>query len=185
MEITTLLMGDHRDLEELFVRLDGLDEEDDLESICQEIFDLLDVHAGVEEAILYPDLEPVRQLAPRIAQAAADHQAAKRRVADLRNMDPGDPTFDGSMRLLREEVLRHVEEEERELFPIARRILGPRMLALMGEEATRLRQQLLDRMVDGAVRELEEIEAEVAEGDRSDDRRQHAEEAEDFQLPAP
>ena len=43
--------------------------------------------------------------------------SAKQLIGEIENMKPGDDLYDAKIKVLQEQVLHHVEEEEGELFP--------------------------------------------------------------------
>jgi len=52
-----------------------------------------------------------------LEEAAEAHEEISALLEELADLDPDDPDFDVRLRVLRENVERHAEEEERELFP--------------------------------------------------------------------
>ena len=46
-----------------------------------------------------------------------EHASAKQLIGEIENMKPGDELYDAKVKVLQEQVLHHVEEEEGELFP--------------------------------------------------------------------
>jgi iron-sulfur cluster repair protein YtfE (RIC family) len=88
-----------------------------------------EVHATAEEEVVYPALRELARtcdprLARRILAATEEHDLLRRLFDDLAQVDPGDPRWIARLDLLRENILHHVAEEEGELFPLVRRLLG-------------------------------------------------------------
>ncbi len=54
-------------------------------------------------------------------------------LTELEKMKPEDERYDAKFKVLMESVRHHVEEEQDELFPKARRLLGKDMLEELGE----------------------------------------------------
>ena len=52
-----------------------------------------------------------------IDEAIVEHASAKQLIGEIENMKPGDELYDAKVKVLQEQVLHHVEEEEGELFP--------------------------------------------------------------------
>ena len=146
MDITTLLEKDHREIEGLFAQVEAAQHEGGAgkAGICQRIFDALDLHARMEEAIFYPDLEP-SFVSGKVEEAYQAHAQAKELIARLRAMGPNAAEFDELLLELRENVEHHVAVEEAELFPAAREALGSELLDRAGNEASELREQLETR----------------------------------------
>jgi len=54
-------------------------------------------------------------------------------LSELEKMKPEDERYDAKVQVLMESVRHHVEEEEEELFPKARRLLGDDLLFELGD----------------------------------------------------
>jgi hypothetical protein len=82
-----------------------------------------------------------------VAEAFEEHHVVDLVLKDLPNVDPEDERFEAKMTVLSELVEHHAEEEEEEMFKLARRLgddeleaLGDQMEAHMGEETIRGRR---------------------------------------------
>lgn len=130
----------HREVEELFRQLEGADAEDRRAAILRTIADGLAIHTAIEEHHLYPSARP--RLADDISDGTMDdHRDLKRILSDIVDVSVGDPSFDGKLKELRREVERHVQNEERKLFPKLRRVFSSAELAsltqrMRAEQAT-------------------------------------------------
>jgi hemerythrin-like domain-containing protein len=111
----------------------------------QELFDRIAddfaAHGEIEEKIFYPAVY-VGELKDQLREAVEEHLAAKRVVADLLVMDPLDEQFDAKMKVLKELIEHHVEEEEGELFPLVRQNFAREELHALGEQMEKLFAQL-------------------------------------------
>ena len=108
MDVIELLEQDHRKVEELFSLYEASPDDATADQICQE----LDVHATVEEEIVYPRLADID---PDLKQHAdEEHGTAKGLIGQIRDRI-------GNVRELVEQlkvsVEHHVEEEESKAFP--------------------------------------------------------------------
>ena len=108
MDVIELLEQDHRKVEELFSQYEASPDDATADQICQE----LDVHATVEEEIVYPRLADID---PELKQHAdEEHGTAKGLIGQIRDRI-------GNVRELVEQlkasVEHHVEEEESKAFP--------------------------------------------------------------------
>lgn len=142
MDITTLLEKDHREIEGLFGQVETAQHGGGAgkAAICERLFDALDLHARIEEAIFYPDLEP-SLVSGKVEEAYQEHAQAKELIARLRSLGPDADEFDELLLALRENVAHHVAAEEATLFSAAREALGNELLDRAGNEATELREQ--------------------------------------------
>jgi|SRR5215471_6823287 len=126
MDAIEMLRSQHRRTEGLFREVEAAD----LESKRRLFFDLVDalaVHAAIEERHFYPAVNDASTRAFLI-QSIDEHMAIKRAVRDLLRAGVPNETLDVELRALRDQVTRHVREEEARLFPRVRELLGSRRL---------------------------------------------------------
>jgi hemerythrin superfamily protein len=140
----TLLTEDHEQVRSLFEQYEALGSRAHAskQKLALKICEELTKHSTIEEEIFYP---AVRKAAKAnedlIDEAVVEHASAKDLIAQLMQMDAGDDLFDAKVKVLGEQVMHHVEEEEGEMFPKARNTkldlleLGVRM-AQRKEEVT-------------------------------------------------
>jgi hemerythrin superfamily protein len=146
-DATTLLMKDHKDVQKLFKRYeklmkaeaDGAERQELADQICQ----MLTVHAQIEEEIFYPAVREADVDEDMMDEAQVEHASAKDLIAQIQSMGADDDLYDAKVTVLGEYINHHVEEEEGQMFPKARRAkvdmeglmnqLQERKTALMGE----------------------------------------------------
>ncbi len=143
MNAIDLLEQQHREVEELFEEFEdaGDGAEKTKERLCKEISDALAVHAEIEEKLFYPeskqpDTEEI------LRESVEEHLAMKRLVADLIESDASDEQFEAKMKVLKEQVEHHVDEEEKELFPKVRKDLSKDELDDLGDRMQTLAEEL-------------------------------------------
>lgn len=121
-----LLKNDHRNVESLFRQYRDLDPADSAgkSEVFEEIRDGLSLHSEIEERFFYPAVsELVDGRAAEIVSEALDRHAEIDGLLDeLSTLSPEDDAFDSSMEQLRKAVEEHVEEEETEIFPRAKKL---------------------------------------------------------------
>jgi hemerythrin superfamily protein len=115
-----VLRRQHRQVEALLARFDQANSDDEAQELADEICDKLTVHSTIEEEIFYPaartdDTNDV------VLESAEEHLSVKRLIADLQGLDSEDERLRPKVNLLREQVARHVHQEETELFPKVRK----------------------------------------------------------------
>jgi iron-sulfur cluster repair protein YtfE (RIC family) len=133
MDAITLIKKDHDKVEELFARYNGgggltglvkritgnvpvRQKTTALEGICRE----LDVHARIEEDILYPALRKTGdpELQRQVDESIREHARVKDLVGKLRTRTGElDADTDAMVSELQQCVEHHVREEENEMFP--------------------------------------------------------------------
>jgi iron-sulfur cluster repair protein YtfE (RIC family) len=136
-DITKVLRDDHARIKRLFLRANQASED---VSIALDVCDELVIHATIEEEIVYPALA---ELDSRLAEESEDeHEEAKEIIAEIQDLDPYDPAVTGLMTQLKKSVMRHVDKEEKVVFPVLERGLPDQLLEL-GSQAFAMRQELL------------------------------------------
>jgi hemerythrin superfamily protein len=103
----------------------------------------LSVHAEIEETIFYPatrEAEPTRDL---VLESIEEHKQIKMVLADLERTDMTTDVWGAALKVLKEDVMHHVGEEEDELFPKVRKVLSKQQLEDLGTRMEQLKMQLL------------------------------------------
>lgn len=107
------------------------------------IADELAAHAQIEEMYFYPAANSA-QTEDLLLEAAEEHLAVKRIVADLLDLPVTDEKFDPKMKVLHDLIQHHVQEEEEQLLPRIARAVDAEALEDLGvqmeAEYERLRQ---------------------------------------------
>ena len=117
MSAIDLLEADHRQVEDFFEEYKELENTSDKEQLAVKICTALQVHTQIEEEIFYPAAREAIENPELIDEAIVEHASAKKLIAEIEDMKPGDELYDARVKVLQEQVLHHVEEEEGELFP--------------------------------------------------------------------
>jgi hemerythrin superfamily protein len=133
MNAIDMLEQDHRMVEELFAAIEDTNDASKREELFAELADVLALHAAIEETVFYPACKS-EDTEDRLLEALEEHLQAKRLLADLLDMDPMDEVFMAKISVLKESIRHHVEAEEGEIMPAARRLLGEDMLLALGNE---------------------------------------------------
>ncbi|WP_437316731.1 hemerythrin domain-containing protein [Sorangium sp. So ce385] len=133
MKATQLLKGQHREAERLFdLAASGVG---DVRRVTDELTKHLLAHMLAEQVVLFPELLAIEP--DLIGGACEEHTVARFEIRRVVNTAPEDPSFRARLSTLRELVMHHADEEERELLP--------RIEAELSEEANeRLGQQMLE-----------------------------------------
>jgi iron-sulfur cluster repair protein YtfE (RIC family) len=99
------------------------DEREELQEIVQEACAALTLHAQVEEQLFYPALQDAFDEDDQdlVREANVEHTSAKELIAKLEAMSPEDETYKATFKVLGEYVNHHIEEEEGEIFPKAKK----------------------------------------------------------------
>lgn len=124
MDAIEMLKKQHREVETLFAKFDklGKNAARSKQGVFEEIADALAMHATIEEKHFYPAVK-AKRTEDILLEALEEHLGIKRVIADLLELDSSDDTFDAKMKVLKEQVEHHVEEEESDLFPKVPKVL--------------------------------------------------------------
>src|ERR1043166_792474 len=144
MDAIALLTRDHQEVERLFKQFEKLTDraQKSKQKIVINIIRVLAIHAAVEAMLFYPagrtaaweaETRTLKEAADTVLESLEEHHVVKWTLSELEKMKPEDERFDAKVKVLMESVRHHVEEEQGELFPKARRLLGEEMLDQLGE----------------------------------------------------
>jgi iron-sulfur cluster repair protein YtfE (RIC family) len=128
MEATALLKKDHAAVKALFKKYEAAG--DGAEQTKQNLFDQiqaeLDVHAAIEEQIFYPAVQEGRSGKAKdlVLEALEEHKVVNTLLEEIASLTPADDEFGAKMKVLQENVEHHADEEEREMFPEAKKQLS-------------------------------------------------------------
>ena len=117
-DVFEMLKTDHRHVQDLFTKFEYADKRARA-SIADETLTALEVHATLEEELVYPAIAEVIDDEELVNEAKEEHHVAKFLIKELRKMDAEDEGFSTKFKVLGELVGHHIEEEEGELFPQA------------------------------------------------------------------
>ena len=145
MEATALLKRDHAAVKALFKEYETAG---DAEQTKQHLFDRiqaeLDVHAAIEEQIFYPAVQEGRSAEAKdmVLEALEEHKVVKTLLEEIAVLTPADDEFGAKMKVLRENVEHHADEEEKEMFPEARKQLSEEIRNELGARMETRKEEL-------------------------------------------
>lgn len=131
MDAFELLKADHRKVSKLFDQLESVDGNKKLDVFGQ-IKAELDLHAHIEETLLYPALEKPEETRAMTLEAYEEHKVVKTLLAELAQAKSANDEWQAKAKVLRENVDHHVEEEEDELFEKAEDALSDEEVEALG-----------------------------------------------------
>ena len=134
MDASTLLKNDHKKVAVLFEEIEPTTERavktrrDAFGKLKEE----LDVHAHIEEKILYPALKKEAETRDITFEGLEEHHVIKVLLAELAGMSVDREEWTAKAKVLQENVEHHVEEEETKMFKLAREILTKEQIEDLG-----------------------------------------------------
>lgn len=147
MNALDLLKQDHETVRELLDRLEKTTERavKSRAEMLQKLQLELQIHTTLEEEIFYPAYTQAggKEEAVMAAEAKEEHRTVDSLVLpDLMNTDPGSIPFTGRLKVLKELLEHHIEEEEEELFPQAQKLFDKTRLDELGQEMKSRKDEL-------------------------------------------
>jgi hemerythrin superfamily protein len=141
MDAITLLREDHDKLRKLFIKFEGAGDKAYAEKreIADAIIEELTIHAFIEEELFYPTVKglepPGKGETPEelVKEAEEEHAQVKLLLAELEHMSPEDEYFDAKLTVVIDDVRHHAGEEEEEMFPQVRQVMGRNDLQDLGQ----------------------------------------------------
>jgi hemerythrin-like domain-containing protein len=139
-----LLKADHKEIKDVFAKFGQAGERATKTKgkLVDRMIGLLTVHTYIENEVMYPE---VRRLLPDleedVLESYEEHHVADVLVAELAAMDPDAERFDAKATVLIETVTHHIDEEEKDWFPMVRHGLGRNQLADIGERLVEAKQK--------------------------------------------
>jgi len=139
----SMLKADHDKVRKMFKDFEKLDTEDAEEKaqLVKRACTELKAHSQIENEIVYPALREAIEDDDLMNEARVEHEAAEELIAQLEEMQPEDEMYDAKFTVLGEYVNHHIAEEQKEMFPRARKAKID--LAELGERIAQRKSELI------------------------------------------
>lgn len=149
MNAIDLLKQDHETVKALLEQLQDTSERavQTRKKLVSKIEQELQIHTALEERIFYPAFREAGKKEETVmtSEAKEEHRAVDSLVLpDIKETSPSSLEFAGRVKVLKELLEHHIEEEESDMFPQASKLLGKRRLEELGEQMQALRKTLKD-----------------------------------------
>jgi len=152
MDAITLLRDDHKMLRDLVQKFADTTEQavETRKKLLKRIEVELKAHTRIEEELFYPALldatDDVKD-ARMVAEGIEEHRAADSKVIpDLHKADPSSIAYSGEAKVLKDYIFHHLKEEEEEMFPRVRKLIGQTELQELGERMLARKKELLGQI---------------------------------------
>jgi hemerythrin superfamily protein len=134
MDAIEMLKAQHKEVDALFSKYEELGDKaaKSKQALFEKIADALAMHATIEEQHFYPAVK-AKRTEDILLESLEEHLGIKRIIADLLKLDATNETFDAKVKVLQEQVEHHVEEEESDMFPKVRKLLGKEELTELAD----------------------------------------------------
>ncbi len=119
-----LLKADHRKVKQLFKSYENSESNPKKKELVITILTELKIHTKIEEEIVYPAFRAVmtKDESELMDEADEEHHVAKLLIHELETLEVGNNHYDAKVLVLGEVVDHHIQEEEGEMFPKAKKI---------------------------------------------------------------
>jgi hemerythrin superfamily protein len=119
MDVTRILEADHRQVEDLFDKIEGA-EGKARQPFIDELVTSLRAHMELEEKVVYPVMEPVTGHED-VQEGVTEHKLARKGLDDVVKLAPDEPGFGAALDAVKAGITHHVKEEEDDVFPKLRK----------------------------------------------------------------
>jgi len=149
LDAITLLRDDHEMLRKLVSEFADTTERaiETRKKLLKRLEAELRAHTTIEEELFYPAfLEASDQIDDdrMVAEGIEEHRACDRKVIpDLHKSDPSSVAYSGQAKVLKDYIFHHLGEEEEEMFPKVRELIGRNALQALGERMLARKKELL------------------------------------------
>ena len=116
--VVEMLKEDHVKVKELFEEFESAEGQEQAEIAATAIFEL-EIHAELEEKLIYPAIREAIDDDEHMMEAVEEHHLVHVLIGELKRLKPSDERFRAKFSVLSELVKHHIQEEEDEILPKA------------------------------------------------------------------
>lgn len=157
MDCFTLLERDHEEVAKLLQQCQSEGDKKSAKETFRKVAREIAVHAKLEETLVYPRLKEFDELSEQIDESYEEHGDIEDLLEEMAELSPSDEEWTSNLVELIDSVEHHVQEEEQEVFPVARKLIGE-------DQATELANTLSQEkkeMMSGSHRAAKEVFARL------------------------
>jgi hemerythrin superfamily protein len=143
MNALDLIKQDHKRLRKLLeetLNAEGGEREERLDHLRTELV----AHERMEEEVLYPRLRDEKKAHETVLEGYEEHHVADVLLDELLDVPPETDLWKAKLKVLKENVEHHMDEEEDELFKGARAVLDRHELNRLGERMAQIKRSAED-----------------------------------------
>ena len=139
-----LLEDDHKKVKKILEDLESTTERG--VKTRQELFEKLNremkIHEAIEEEILYPSLKQHAEAKDIVLEGYEEHDVVDRLMGQLAELSVEDESWGAKLKVMKENIEHHIEEEEDEMFSKAREVLDKDALGELGDKLAARKKEL-------------------------------------------
>ena len=146
VDAITLLKKDHEKVRGLLKRLESAADRgsDSAEQLLAQVDREVKIHSQVEEEIFYPAFKEAarsKKDSQLFFEATEEHHVVDLVMPEVQ-AENGDEQFAAKTKVLKELIEHHADEEEKEMFPKAKKLIGREELQELGRRIKARKQEL-------------------------------------------
>jgi hemerythrin superfamily protein len=145
-DITTVLTREHKLVAALLTKIEEACEQEKFGDVAEPFAILktkLTAHAKGEEQAVYPRFaEMSDELKDLVGEAKEEHSLVEDKLQELSRIDVEDEEWKAKFTVLKELVEHHVEDEEGEVFPVARKAMKGATASELADEYLAARRKI-------------------------------------------
>jgi len=136
MDAIALLKEDHEKVKKLLEQIESTTERGvkTREELFAKIRSEMKVHETIEEEIFYPALQQHPKAKEIVLEGYEEHDVVDRLMGDLDDMPFDDERWGAKLKVMKENIEHHIEEEEDEMFEKARSVFDKEELEELGAQ---------------------------------------------------
>ena len=143
----TLLKKDHEKVRGLLTKLESaaLRGDGKASELLQQIDHEVKIHSQVEEEIFYPAFHEAARTKEQnklFFEAKEEHHVVDMVMPEVGENDGGTEGFAGRAKVLKDLIEHHADEEEKQMFPAAKKLLGRDELRELGRRIQQRKKEL-------------------------------------------
>jgi hemerythrin HHE cation binding domain-containing protein len=144
MNAMDLLKQDHEKVKKLMEEIDSTTERGvkTREELFAKFKKEMSVHERIEEEIFYPRLTEQAKTKEIALEGYEEHHVVDMVMSELDNVPYDDEHWGAKFTVMKENVEHHIEEEEGEMFKLARQALEKEELEELGERMETMKKEL-------------------------------------------
>lgn len=135
MDALELLKQDHAEVKKLLEKAESAEQGKERTAIFDKIKTQLETHARIEENVFYPAVSKHEELKDMVLESLEEHKQVKTLLREMDNLSKDSEKFEPKLKVLKENVEHHAEEEEEgKMFPKVRKLFSTAELQKLGME---------------------------------------------------
>ena len=143
MNAIDLLTKDHKHLKTLLARTVAAKSDERREELIETLRSELVAHERMEEEVFYPPLRDNKKTHDIVLEGYQEHHVADLILDELLELPTDSEMWEPKVKVLKENIEHHIEEEEDDMFKKARKVLSDEQLEELGTQMEAVKREAL------------------------------------------